>query len=349
MGQVSKQLEPIFIVSAGRSGTTLLRAILNSTDQIYIPYETDFIAKAYRFYGDRQQFSELDYQHLAKFFVLTSQEHGWGLPQEYWFETLKEHSPQSFAEVNSVIYQKYLKLQRAGSCQWGIKHPVLIASMKQIFKTFPKAKLVHIVRDGRDVCLSYKQVHRTAKWKFGPNGILASALYWVDALRRVEEFHTAPVYELRYESLLSNPQQELYSLCKFIGIKYYNEMTKTYQFSERNKNLLSNEDKMIHTQILGGLKEENQNKFLHKMKKSERFFFELLAAPYLRKYMYPIEFKFLNSTLFSPLRFILYSMARLFNNWRYKRRDFWTYRQSTGELSQIYLSDFCCILPVFMI
>jgi hypothetical protein len=334
---ISTNLQPTFIVSSGRAGTTLLRAILNASEQLYIPYEADFIARAYRFYGDRQQFNHLDYQQIAKLFVLTSQEHGWGLSQEHWFEIFKQRSPQSFAEINSVIYQTYLNLHAVENCQWGIKHPVLIAGLDAIIKTFPTAKLVHIVRDGRDVCLSYRQIHKTAKWKFGPNGILTSALYWIDGLRRIEEFHAVPVYELRYEALLCNPEQELQSLCEFLNIEYRQEMVDKYQFSDRNQNLLSNEDKMIHIQILGGLNEGNKNKYLNEMTQTERFLFELFAAPYLSKYNYAIEFKFLNKNLFSPLRFILYSIARLFNDLRYRRRDIWAYRRATSDSNQTQL------------
>lgn len=75
--QSIEKIYPVFIVSSGRSGTTLLRGILNASNQIYIPHESEFIARAYPFYNNKQNFNEDDYQKIVKIFVKTSQNNGW--------------------------------------------------------------------------------------------------------------------------------------------------------------------------------------------------------------------------------------------------------------------------------
>ena len=49
------KLPTLFIVSSGRSSTNLLASILNASEQIYIPYESDFIARAYPHYQHKDK------------------------------------------------------------------------------------------------------------------------------------------------------------------------------------------------------------------------------------------------------------------------------------------------------
>ena len=182
------KLPAVFIVSSGRSGTTLLASILNASEQIYIPYESDFIARAYPYYQDKTDFTEADYRHIFKTFQLSAKQNGWDLPEETVVAKLKARSPTTFAEVNSVIYESFHLQEKTDQLLWWLKAPVLIASLDRIHQVCPHAKIVHIVRDGRDVYLSYKKVHETSDIKFGPKGVIENALYWVDGLRQVEDF-----------------------------------------------------------------------------------------------------------------------------------------------------------------
>ena len=121
------KLPELFIISSGRSGTTLLASILNASEQIYIPYESDFIARAYPRYHDQQQFTEDDYRHLVKIFKLSAKQDGWGMSEDYVLAKLKECFPQTFAEVNAVIYESFHQQEKTEDLSWGIKAPVLIA------------------------------------------------------------------------------------------------------------------------------------------------------------------------------------------------------------------------------
>lgn len=329
MNQQLKEIIPhVFIVSSGRSGTTLLRGILNASNQIYIPHESEFVARAYPFFHNKQHFSEDDYREIVRLFVRTSQQKGWGMTRKYLASYLKERAPQNFADVNSTIYEAYLDQQGLANLQWGIKAPVLIASIERILEVFPGAKIVHIVRDGRDVSLSYKKVHENEESQFGPKGILSAALYWTDGLRRVEELHDSRIHELQYENLLSCPEVELKTLCTFLDINYDRAMHENYQQSNNNKNLILEKHKQtIHAKIESGLDPANTKKYLSNMSKLDRFIFELVAVPYLDKYHYSIEFQFLRTQFLRPLRSLLYFGTRQLNNWRYHKRDVQTYKK----------------------
>ena len=313
----------IFIVSSGRSGTTLLVSILNATKQIFIPYESDFIARAYPHYIDRDVFSSLDYAALVDIFYRSSQPEGWGMEKSYLYEHLCKHNPQTFTEVNSTICHAYHEQQGTTDLKWGIKAPVLIASLDRIKHVYPKSKIVHIIRDGRDVYLSYKKVHQKSPVKFGPKTLLENALYWVDGLRRVEEFiRDDQVYELKYENMLTNAERELRGLCEFLGVSYDKSIHENFQSFEKNQGLIPTKlVENLHGKVQSGLDPSNSKKYKIQMTPLGRYLFEILTLPYLTRYRYDIEFPMILSMLFAPLRSLLYAAARFLNNWRYNRRD----------------------------
>ncbi|GEM_PF-5756230 len=329
-----KHLEPqtkfkypkVFIVSSGRSGTTLLASMLNAGEDLYIPYESDFIARAYPYFADKCSLSLHDYKLMTQFFQITAKQGGWGMPEDYLYDFLCQRSPQTFSEVNATICEAFHKREGTEDAEWGIKAPVLIASLDRINKVSPTSTIVHIVRDGRDVYLSYRKVHETSDIKFGPKGILANTLYWIDGLRRVEDFmkhhQHVPVFELRYENLLAEPDQQLRQLCEFIGIPYKSEMHEKFNASDRNQKVAPDQfKKSIHKKLHGGLDAKNTNKYLSQMSPYELFVFEVITAPYLAKYGYDLQYSWARSILFSPLRMFIYQLARLFNDWRYAKRD----------------------------
>lgn len=323
------KLPEVFIISSGRSGTTLLSSILNASNQIYFPYESDFIARAYPVYQEAKNLEDHDYKNISNLFLLCSQPQGWGMSADYIFSKLCEHSPQSFAEVYSVICQAFHQKEGTEKLFWGIKAPVLIASLFRINVVCPDAKIVHLVRDGRDVYLSYRRIHKQSPVKFGPKGTIQNALYWVDGLRRVEEFiqlnSRQKIYELRYRDLISSPTSELSNLCAYLGIDYLPEMQQN--FGDRQltpKNL----QQSIHQNINSGLVASNSQKYLTQMSRREKMQYELIAAPYLIKYGYQLEYPWLNSFWFVPIRKLVYCLARSLNNLRYAWRDRNTYNKA---------------------
>ena len=82
------KLPDVFITSSGRSGTTLLSSILSASNQIYFPYESDFVARAYPIYQEQKTFGQQDYQNISSLFQLCSQPKGWGMSEDYIYAKL---------------------------------------------------------------------------------------------------------------------------------------------------------------------------------------------------------------------------------------------------------------------
>ncbi len=99
-------------------------------------------------------------------------------------------------------------------------------------------------------------------------------------------------------------------------------MHEDFNSSERNKKVAPDYFRQsITKKIHGGLDPGNTKKYLSQMSWFEQIVFELITSPYLVKYGYELEYPFLNTFLFAPIRSFLYFFARRFNNWRYNQRD----------------------------
>lgn len=334
-----------FIVSSGRAGSTLLQSILNANEQLYIPQESDFVARAYPFFHEKSVFGESDYAQLTSLFCATSQSNGWGMSQQYILDYLNREKPQSYADVFSKICEAYHTSQQSQSLKWGIKRPVLIASLDRIKKTYPQAKIVHIHRDGRDVHLSYRRLNTKGEIKFGPSSVVTSALYWVDGLRRVESFlentpsDSQDIFEVSYENLVRQPKVTVEKLCRFLEIEFAPPMVERFNQADKRKQVAPAElMSSIHKKIGQGLDPNNTEKYLTQMSRVQTLLFELLTAPYLRKYNYPLKFRWTVSWLFFPLRRVLYFSARSFNDIRYAKRDKRFYNASLAKTDNLLLA-----------
>lgn len=100
------------------------------------------------------------------------------------------------------------------SQRWCEKTPKNVLAFDSIYKTFnKKVKLIHIVRDGRDVITSAHPLH--------PNQLWVSKERWIkDVSRGLELAKDIPICLIRYEDLISFPKLTLTSLCDFIEEEY---------------------------------------------------------------------------------------------------------------------------------
>ncbi len=318
---IKKNPLPVFIVSSGRSGTTLLRSMLNLSTQLHIPHESDFIARAYPYFGKKNQFTEKDYVQLIKMFFRESFANGWNLKPEYLLEELKQAQPKSFTDINEIIYHAFLKESKQTQKRWGIKAPVLIASVDEILEVFPSARIIHLVRDGRDVCVSYKKVHESKESTFGPKSTLANALYWVDGLRRINGLRGRnSILEIKYEDLVDNPEATVKSVCRFIDIPFEESMCKDF-FKEAQQNQLTDKElNGIHKNIASPILKDNKNKYRKSLKGQQILLYEFIAYPYLKNYGYELSSSFKDNFFFKIIRATLYKLARTYNDKRYRFR-----------------------------
>jgi hypothetical protein len=218
---------PIFIIGVHRSGTTLLRYMLNSSPRIYIPPESDFIP---RFFG-RDPVGELSEPRIAA--ILTTIFAKYRLVKEWqgdppaieaFLQAMPARTPAAFLDT---LYGTYAR--QHGAVRWGDKTPIYASYVGLIDQIFPQAQFIHVIRDGRDVALSMLD-----KWRHEIHiDIYFAARNWVRRIHQARgsgaQLGAERYYELRYEALVEDPEAQLRPLCEFLGEPYLPEMAKPHR------------------------------------------------------------------------------------------------------------------------
>jgi hypothetical protein len=220
-------IRPFFIVGVHRSGTTLLRYMLNSSPRIYVSPESDFIPRFFL----RNPPAELSNRRIADILhtIFTSYRFvgEWeGDPPDAgaFAEALPRRTPQAFLDA---LYSAYA--QQHSAVRWADKTPIYTSYIDLIHRIFPEAQFVHIIRDGRDATLSMLE-----KWEQRELHIdvYFSARNWVRRIRRARvsgaRLGTDLYYEIRYEHLVQDPEPELRRLCDFLEEPFFPIMAQPH-------------------------------------------------------------------------------------------------------------------------
>ena len=234
----------LFIVGCPRSGTTLLRRMVDAHPEIAITRETHWIPDILRegkgVDADGRVTPDLPAALRAhpKFATL-----GIG-PDEVG---LLASQGTSYAAFAAALFDSYGAAQ--GKRLVGDKTPGYVRELPLLHQLFPHARIVHLVRDGRDVALSVVGWERKAEqfrrrfpfWDESP--VTTAALWWrwhvLLGRRTGGELPPGLYYEVRYEALVGNPEDECYRLCEFLGVAYDDAMLRFHEGRTREEPGLS--------------------------------------------------------------------------------------------------------------
>jgi hypothetical protein len=216
----------VFVVGAARSGTTLLQRMLNAHPLLAVVNETYWLPRKYR---ERTGLTRQGYVTPALFpLLLESPKFGrMGFGEEDLRRIAGDGAPIRYVDFVRRLFDEYAR--RRGKQLAGDKTPGYVRRMSQLHELWPDAKVVHIIRDPRDVCLSLldwsggeRAAGQFGTWQLDPT--VSSALYWRYSVAMGREAGTdlgSDLYlEARYEDLVNSPEAELGRLCAFLGIPF---------------------------------------------------------------------------------------------------------------------------------
>jgi hypothetical protein len=209
-----------FVVGHPRSGTTLLRAMLDSHPELAIPWESYFIPLMW----PRHQLFEGSSFSIQLFLAALAEtpQEIWRMDRELLASSMQKDNPQSFQEAVRCVYATYARMQRKP--RWGDKTPDYMLHMDLISGLLPEARFIHIIRDGRDVATSLMQV------SWGVSRVADAAVSWswrVTHARNIGRRLGPEKYmEVRYEDLVDNPESVLAALCSFLDLEYDSHMLR---------------------------------------------------------------------------------------------------------------------------
>jgi hypothetical protein len=202
-----------FVVASPRSGTTLLRMMLDAHPQVAVPFETHFVPELIAAVGAGAGPDDA----LA---VITEHRRwgDFGLDRDALLERLRAHDRLAPGDAVRDFYLAYAATQ--GKPRWGDKTPEYLEFMGQISKAVGEARFVHVIRDGRDVALSRIRWRQKRSGKTPP--VRRMARRWKEAITVArKEARKVPHYmEIRYEDLVSEPEPALRRICEFAALDY---------------------------------------------------------------------------------------------------------------------------------
>lgn len=209
-----------FLVGCPRSGTTLLRAMLDSHSQMAVPGESHFIPTLVAARDRYDADGRLDVERFVTDLSAHPRFERWELSTSDVRAALLRRPPLVLADAVRRLYGLYAAAR--GKPRFADKTPDYVLQVPLLAAEFADAVFVHIIRDGRDVALSLVDVD------WGVPTIGAAAEMWssyVAAGRRTGRALGAERYvEVRYEDLVAHPERELRTLCSFLELRYEDRM-----------------------------------------------------------------------------------------------------------------------------
>ncbi len=199
---------PAIIVGGSvRSGTTLMRTMLDSHPQIAAgPESWLFVYQA-------------NHELLA-------QEYSFGLEE---LEAMRGRSA-GLSQFIDLFFGTYAR--RMGKARWAEKSPANVTRLKYIWTHFPRAKFIHMIRDGRDVVCSIQSQHKRLRTEGVPaaSRTLSNRLkMWKSHVRTGMRWRSDERYfEVRYEDLIEAPRETMGAVLEFLGEPWSDDVMRAH-------------------------------------------------------------------------------------------------------------------------
>ena len=277
-------MDPIFIIGTERSGTNLLRLILNTHSNIAIPHPPHIMKNFFKLeplYGDLKK--DANFRALVKDVIEMVELHPypWGIKLNAE-RISREAEERNLISIFFAVYNQYL--ESASKARWGCKSTFMIYHVASVRRYYPSSKFLYLVRDGRDVAASAKKsifnrycVYYTAQvWKKEQQ----IGIYWLNKLDKDN------IFLLKYEDLLSDPKGTVRSVCSFLNEPYQENMLNFFHTQEAQK---SGSISAAWRNTASPIIKNNFEKFKVELRKDEIDLFENIASEELDYFSYRLS------------------------------------------------------------
>lgn len=267
-------MDPIFMVGEQRSGSNLLRVMLNQADEIAAPHPPHILQRMMplmRHYGDLET-PEAFAQLVDDVCLLVERN---PVPWENITtfdraEVVSRCQEASLIAVYGAVMDLYAEAN--DKSKWLCKSMTNIQYAKDLDAYFGDAKYIYLYRDGRDVTLSF------TKAVIGDKHPYVIANKWADLQRLCLSHETvAPqrVFRLCYEELTADPEAILQRLCQFLGIAYKDTMLEGHLSTEATRTAHSSS---LWENLTKPIMRNNSRKFLRELSEDDLRIIESVAG-----------------------------------------------------------------------
>lgn len=214
-----------FLVGSGRSGTTLFQAIFDQHPDLATTHESHFIAPMGKQRARYEAASSFDVARFLEDLYANANFRRLGIDRAELASDLEAAPPDGFASAVRTVFARFAADH--GKPRYADKTPGYVIHIPLLADLFPEARFLHIIRDGRDVALSYMETN------WGPKDLPAAALYWRSRITAGQaagaQLGPDRYREVRYEDFLADPESIIRSLCPFFDLDFRPEMLEYFQ------------------------------------------------------------------------------------------------------------------------
>lgn len=274
MSETDMNKDQVFVIGVNGSGTTMLAESLGRHPELYMfPEETRVLPYLIKRFPNTI---------LHNFAVRRTLADTIGRTRSFWrcngrrplvlsnevLEPLYD-----FEGVVNAMYEHFA--QRQGKHRWGDKSPMYLQHIGLISTVFPRARFVHIYRDGRDSAQSF---HR--RWKQSP---IRTIFRWKKAIElgrhQGKQLGDARYFELSYENLTSDPEYWMRRVCDFVDLDFCPDvLSSSMQYMDEDSK-----------QIAQGKIVQNSNKWRTYFSQEQIKELERISGKMLAELDYPVE------------------------------------------------------------
>lgn len=222
---VSRRLDSMpIIVGSPRSGTTLLRLMMDAHSGLAIPPETGFLTLGKTLNGQGDKLRKRFFEAVVHYLDPIGPWPDFEISEHSFWTALTEINPFNISEGYRAFYRLYAA--RVGKRRWGDKTPIYCWHLNAIRRVLPESRFIHIIRDGRDTALSIRKM-----WFSPGQEIEKQAAYWRDWVMaaRAAGVGKDDYLEVRYEELILNTRETLERVCNHVGLTFEEQMLRYYE------------------------------------------------------------------------------------------------------------------------
>lgn len=275
-----------FLTGCERSGTTMLRAMVDAHPQVAVPDESHFLPTLVARRHALEDGSGVHVDRLVQLLHTSPGFRRWRLDRQAVAECFWRARPRDLAAAVRLLYGLYA--HREGKSRYADKTTTYVFAMPAIAATLPESRFVHLVRDGRNVALSLLQV------PWGPATVEEAAVWWrvrVEAARDAGALLGPHRYtEARFEDLVASPDTELARLTDFLGISWDPRMLQYHSASSTTILQRMPADRQRTHENLRRPPTATLRDWRHEMSAASQLAFEALAGDLLEELGYERRF-----------------------------------------------------------
>lgn len=246
-------MKRVFVIGVGRSGTSLLQAMLASHPDIASLPETAF----FRRYVARRTLEKIARQNGESAAIDTLAADAPFARLGLDAASLIAEAPTQGLPLDNAVYRAITRHFVASCGVLADKDPRLSEHLPLIKAHFPFSYIVHIIRDPRDVIVS----KRNAEWSMSQplwRQLIAGAAQMELASRCGPQLFGERYITLKYEELIATPQETLQLVCEQIGLRYDHSMLA---FSQSAREIVTKGEAGWKGATFGELLSDNSHKW----------------------------------------------------------------------------------------